>query len=113
MMPLKQLKQARTAGHFDGDPRSREDVDFMLEHWTPVEGRTDRYSCDQFDAQARMCRAQQAKPPVCRDYPWYLAEPAPERAAALPPQCSYLLDVPPDLRPDGARPLIPIEVIHL
>lgn len=109
---LEQFTAARAAGDYDGNPRMIEDVDFMAAHWTPLPEQPDRYACDQFDVATRTCMAQDSKPPVCRDYPWYQQDPRPDRAAALPTQCSYLLDVPPAQRPEGARPLIPIEVIR-
>lgn len=111
MDSLERLVSARDAGRYDDDPRSREDIDFMAAHWTPTPEQSDRYACDQYDPEARACRAQETKPPVCRDYPWYRDGPTQERASALDPRCSYLLDVPPPVRPEGARPLIPIEVV--
>jgi Fe-S-cluster containining protein len=112
MQGLDRLVKDRAEGRYADNPRHCEDVDFMAEHWTPVPGQPGRYSCDQYDSEARACRAQESKPPVCRDYPWYLEGPSALRAGALDPQCSYLLDVPPAARPAGARPLIPIEVIR-
>lgn len=111
MDSLERLIKARADGRYDDDPRSREDIDFMAAHWTPVTGQPDRYDCDQYDPRERACRAQDTKPPVCRDYPWYGEGPTPQRAAALDPQCSYLGDVKPEHRPEGSRPLIPIEVV--
>jgi Fe-S-cluster containining protein len=93
----------------------RYNLDFAAEHWHPRGQRPDghlEYTCDQFDPDTRLCRAGDARPPVCAHYPWYGAGPTPHRAADLYPRCSYLLDVPAADRPQGARPLIPIEVIR-
>lgn len=81
---------------------------FILEHWTEID-RTDggaSYSCDRFDPVTRQCGDHEARPDVCRRFPWYDEEP---RADLFPPdsRCSYLLEVPRWQRPD-ARPLIPI-----
>jgi hypothetical protein len=87
---------------------------FAAEHWhrreDSEEGRR-VYDCDQFDHETRLCLAGDGRPPVCSGYPWYQAGPTAERADGLYGHCSYLLDVPPADRPEGARPLIPIEVI--
>lgn len=53
----------------------------------------------------------EGRPSVCRDFPWYGEHPIERRARSLDKGCSYLLDVPPAMRPEGARPLIPIEVV--
>ena len=46
---------------------------------------------------------------MCRDYPWYGDDPVTSgRGRDLYRECSYLADVPPSQRPEGARPLIPI-----
>jgi Fe-S-cluster containining protein len=89
---------------------------FAAEHWHQ-RGEPDgdgwvRYDCDQFDPDTRLCAAGDGRPPVCRYYPWYIDGPTAERAGGLHPQCSYLLDVAPAGRPEGARPLIPIEVVR-
>ena len=97
------------------DDRFSKDLRFIREHWTrtgeTAEG-TPTWSCDRFDATHGLCTAQDDKPPVCSLFPWYPERSRPEIADRLPLQCSYLGDLPPDQRPDGARPLIPIEVIH-
>ena len=68
--------------------------------------------CDAFDPATRLCTAQENRPPVCRDYPWYGKDPAGSGSGPLLyRECSYLADVAPDQRPDGARPLIPLTVI--
>lgn len=54
----------------DPDGRWREDADFIAAHWTP---REDGCTCDMFDPATNLCTAQDGKPPVCRDYPWYSA----------------------------------------
>jgi Fe-S-cluster containining protein len=103
-----------------------DDDRFIAAHWHPVSGwcgaegggqaapgvvRLD-LRCDAFDPATRLCTARENRPPVCRDYPWYGDEPATSsRAATLYPGCSYLADVAPSLRPDDARPLIPLTVI--
>lgn len=89
---------------------------FAAEHWhrrdTADEDGWVAFDCDQFDRGTRLCRAGDARPPVCRRFPWYGDGPGGERAASLFPWCSYLLDVPAAQRPEGSRPLIPIEVVR-
>lgn len=93
-----------------------ETITFAREHWRR-RGELDgdgwgRYDCDQFDPELRLCSAGDARPPVCRYYPWYADGPTSGRAATLHPRCSYLAEVPPEQRPEGSRPLIPIEAIR-
>lgn len=89
---------------------------FAAEHWRrrgePDEDGWIAYDCDQFDTDTRLCLAGESRPPVCSYYPWYLDGPTPGRAFGLHSWCSYLLDVPRADRPEGARPLIPVEVVR-
>jgi hypothetical protein len=89
-------------------------IRFIRDHWTRSGTHPDGthlWNCDQFDPVHRLCLAQDAKPPICRDYPWYHGKIG-FLSENLQPKCSYLLDVPPDRRPARARPLIPVEVIR-
>lgn len=109
---LERLAQWRADGSYDDRPEQVYNIDFMVRHWHPNPPREDgevSFSCDQFDPVHRLCLARDTRPPVCRDYPWYGA--APRDGVLTNPRCSYLLDLKPDERPDGARPLIPIEVL--
>lgn len=85
----------------------RENADFLAAHWKPVSDET--CACDMYDADSRLCMAQDSKPSVCRDYPWYGREP--DDGTFLPLQCSYWADLPRDKRHEDARPLIPLTVI--
>ncbi len=87
----------------------RQDADFIAAHWTP--DGDDGCKCDAFDSSAGLCTAQDAKPPVCRNYPWYGRGPDPGDAETMHSQCSYLADLPRGKRPEGSRPLIPLTVI--
>jgi Fe-S-cluster containining protein len=98
-------------------PGSRNAVDlaFIRAHWRHdglIVNGEQTWTCDRWDADTRECTAHDERPPVCRDFPWYQETPGPQRAAALPPQCSYLGEVPSGQRPAGARPLIPVTVIR-
>jgi Fe-S-cluster containining protein len=92
------------------------DLAFMLEHWTQVGLKlvdgTSRYAyrCDRFDEISRTCTAHSDRPPVCSDYPWYSHGPIAGHLSN--PRCSYLLDLPPDQRPENAYPLIPLTIIQ-
>lgn len=88
---------------------TRQDADFLAAHWKPIDDKT--CACDAYDREARLCTAQDSKPPVCRDYPWYGRDPGSEDGKGMPLHCSYLADMPPDKRPEGARPLIPLTVV--
>lgn len=97
---------------YDPDGDLRADVDFIADHWHEIDGYPGNYRCDRWDPATLLCTAHDERPPVCRNFPWYGAEPGVARAASLDSACSFLLDVPPAARPEGARPLIPIEVIR-
>jgi Fe-S-cluster containining protein len=82
-------------------PRMREDALFIDANWTVLRkyesatGPGVYMECNYFDSEARMCRAGPARPPVCRDYPWYGREPGDIKPAnSLPPRCSFWADVP-------------------
>jgi Fe-S-cluster containining protein len=98
-------------GTEDEGPNAR----FITEYWHPAgEAEVDGWMpvrCDAFDPQTRLCTAHENRPPVCRDYPWYDDGPTAERGGHMGGQCSYLADLPPDQRPEGARPLIPLSVV--
>jgi hypothetical protein len=113
MPGLAQRVALRMQGDGATDARWCADVDFMEQHWKELPDDPDHYSCDRFDPTTRLCTDQEGKPPVCRDYPWYRrgAKGREDYARGLPSRCSYLLDVAPGKRPEGARPLIPIEVL--
>ena len=100
---------------FQTSAPTRQTADFAAKHWhlrTDSPEDASHYDCDQFDPGTRLCLAGDDRPPVCSRYPWYGDGPTAERAVDLYRCCSYLLDVPPADRPEGARPLIPIEVIR-
>ena len=94
---------------YNPDGRMRADADFVAAHWT--ENCDGYWTCDAYDPERGTCTAHEDRPPLCRDYPWYGREPDAEGASHLYKQCSYLADLPPDQRPEGARPLIPLAVI--
>lgn len=104
----------------DGDASQRAvlagNLAFIAAHWQlagPVED--DGWApvrCDAFDPASRLCTARENRPPVCRDYPWYGREPSPDHSTVFSLRCSYLADLPPADRPEGARPLIPLAVIN-
>lgn len=86
---------------------------FLLEHWHQLDEEDNgHYRCDMLDPVHRTCMAHDSRPQVCSGYPWYGREPSPKVIFARDTQCSYLLDLPPSQRPEGSRPLIPIEVIR-
>ena len=92
---------------FTPGSRMREDANFLAAHWKPVSDTT--CACDMYDPESRLCTAQDSKPPVCRDYPWYGREP--HDGVDFPLQCSYLAELPRSQRPEGSRPLLPLAVV--
>lgn len=104
------------AEHPDDPPPPGSDQAFILAHWDEYE-RYDggaRYRCDRFDPDTRQCTAHDDRPDVCRNFPFY-GRPGDGAQLEVNPDgasCSYWADVPPDLRLDGVRPLIPIEVLR-
>lgn len=99
----------RAVCRFDPAGRYRTDVDFIAAHWAPIDDKT--VACDAYDPETALCTAHENRPPVCRDYPWYGREPSEDTRTDLDPHCSYLADLPPDKRPEGSRPLIPLTVV--
>lgn len=97
--------------------RSAEDwwtnADFILRHMTPtgLGDRTQSHApqvhlrCDFYDKAARSCTAYELRPPMCTGYPWYGADPSPERAERTPPSCGYRAEVglPVSIRPKRKR----------
>lgn len=115
---LHEVFTAQVAAARRDDVRDQPNAVFIAQHWHPVSARVDPdgvvrmdLRCDAFDPETRMCTAREKRPPVCREYPWYGDDPA-DVARYLHPECSYLLDVQPSARPEGARPLIPITPVR-
>ena len=69
------------------------------------------WTCDAYDPGHQECTAHDARPPLCRGFPWYGDGPSAERAGRVHRECSYLADLPPGDRPEGSRPLIPLTVL--
>ena len=59
---------------------------------------------------ALICTAHDARPDVCREFPWYGDVIKTGARFSATTRCSYLLDIAPHERPEGARPLIPITI---
>lgn len=91
---------------YDPAGHKRADADFVAAHFT--EHCDGYWTCDAYDPERRECTAHQDRPPLCSGYPWYGDEPSAERAERVHQECSYLADLPPADRPEGARPLIPL-----
>jgi Fe-S-cluster containining protein len=87
------------------------DCVFLASACRPVgaEGDVILLECANYDTAHQACRAYDRRPPVCSNYPWYGGEPG--SSQWIERNCSYLLDVPPSERPEGARPLIPLTPI--
>lgn len=93
----------------------RLNADFITRHWHETsrdEAGAPRYGCDRFNAATRLCEAREGRPPVCSGYPWYHHGVRSGVITKEGSRCSYLLDLPPADRPEGARPLIPVEVLR-
>lgn len=98
-------------------------VRFAAEHWTEItrDDETVTLRCDQYDPGTKMCMAHDDRPPVCTDYPWYGVDQRgdeavrklamADRAQHIGRNCSFQLDIPPEDRPAGSRPLIPIRAL--
>ena len=73
---------------------------FAAAHWRAT-GQRDSdgrhaYACDAFDTGSRLCTAHDARPPICRGYPWYGGPPN-AAEPTLPARCSYRADLVADL----------------
>lgn len=100
----------------DSSVENRENAEFMLKHWRRItkaeahrlqpylEVFNDQpiifWRCDAFDYTTRRCTAYDARPPICRDFPWYTYGPNTYGLAGLP-RCGYWVDVPEEQRPVG------------
>lgn len=90
----------------------------FIRRWMEPTGEVERvgsevrqvWRCLKFDPVERLCTAHDERPEMCSGYPWYGREPG---VGGMPHEkhCSYLLDLPPDQRPEEARPLIPLTVL--
>ena len=126
MMP--QSRAQILAAVKSGEVKSRRwnrEMQFILRNWTWTgerthwwdakgrEGHSWHVQCAKYDRHLRRCTAYDSRPAACRGFPWYGQDPllSVDAMAMNTPQCSYFLDVPAHLRPAGARPLIPIEVV--
>ena len=97
--------------------RYARDAAFML-RWMRPTGDVERqgdmvrqvWTCDAFDPVHRLCTQHADRPEMCAGYPWYGREP--HEGVIREPDCSYLADLPPDRRPAGSRPLIPVTVVR-
>lgn len=110
---VRQLAEADVAAD------TRENCEFLLAHWTTTATLvraedadvTVGYEvrCDAFNRETRECEAHDARPPVCRGFPWYgrAATDVEGRAPvadSLSPRCSFNQDVP-------GRALLPLTVV--
>jgi Fe-S-cluster containining protein len=107
----------------DGYVRTWLNANFLFEHWHIVarsEAKT-TFSCDAFDAEARLCTAHDGRPPICSGFPWYgktTEELGPVASAARLkhfgdadglrglPRCEFWADLEPELRPEGWEPVL-------
>jgi Fe-S-cluster containining protein len=77
-------------------PEERATLVFARDHWTwtgqedPTAGWS--YRCSFFDPASRLCTAHEHRPPVCRGYPWFGAEPR-RGLPLLPQRCSHWADL--------------------
>ena len=94
---------------------NRANSEFILAHWrggrrASKDGRTKGWTCDQFDSASRLCLAHDARPPLCRRFPWYDNEPTAEKLADLP-RCSFWADVAVPVSPPSLRVAEPEEQV--
>jgi len=105
--------------------RAKRDLMFMLRNWTWTgeyshkwiagqETFSHHVQCAKFDRETRLCGAHEQRPFTCRGFPFYDHDPMDVVPGMTDThsQCSYMLNVPRESRPPGARPLIPIEVVQ-
>ena len=115
--PQEKAKRLLSTGDGLSD-ENRRNYEFMLEHWRVIRPivsargyGTDSYEvkCDQYDRATKSCLAQDDKPPVCADYPWYGRDEDDKEgrrpvAEQLSPRCSFNADVP-------GRQMLPLFVV--
>lgn len=61
-----------------------------------VEGWEHFYECRHYDRETRRCGIYETRPYICSGYPWYNEPPDPRKK--LPDPCSYIEDIPVELR---------------
>lgn len=54
------------------------------------------FECRNYDRETKQCLIYDRRPPLCAEYPWY-GHP-PDHTKSLPDECSYIEDVPVELR---------------
>lgn len=108
------------AADFEDDPDWWRDHVFIAANMRPVGvhgGSRVSLECRFFDRAHGGCRAYERRPPMCSDYPWYGREPTAAQGllsfsvSGSGACCSFVADLPPDKRPPGSRPLIPLTVL--
>lgn len=57
------------------------------------------FQCDQWDADTKLCKAGDARPPICSGFPWYHGKPGERGLHPAFRRCAYWADVKPELRP--------------
>jgi Fe-S-cluster containining protein len=71
------------------------------------------WRCLKFDTERRICTAHNERPQMCAEYPFYGKPPSARNGPNDDElRCSYWLAIDPADRPEGARPLIPLEVLR-
>jgi Fe-S-cluster containining protein len=123
------LVQRVVANPDDFNASAVADAQFITEHWLPDGevtygpdgGGWVHMVCDRFDPLHRRCGDYENRPRICSGFPMYPEDEADNvtpldilkmRAQRMSGRCSYQLDIPPDLRRPGARPLIPVTVLR-
>jgi Fe-S-cluster containining protein len=133
VIPLSATKkQVAQVTRGSGEPENTRSARFILKHWHRIsrptaeainprltrENTDGRYffTCDQYDAEHRLCLAQDTKPNTCSLFPFYGGDPASEggiQTLTPFPRCSYWHAIPRDRWPEDTFPLdyIPLEEV--
>lgn len=106
-------EEIRLTGVLSGEGDAVKSLLFIRDHWTFLrrEGEERLYSCDAFDPETRLCTAHEARPPICRGYPWYgrrREHLGPLSALMLRRYlgCEFWADLSPEIRPEGWAPVL-------
>lgn len=108
---MANLRDGEDGGHSldEQEQRTLANARFLAVHWRPAPGYTrdamPLFACDAFDPVTRLCTAHDARPPICRDFPWYGR---PDRSPRFGPRCSFWADVPLGQRPGAGLKLLPV-----
>lgn len=82
-------------------------AELVIDHWHPLEDDEQRFNCDLFDMETRLC-TNPDRPRICAGFPWY--GDTPDSTDGTPfnnfKRCGFWYDVAPENRPKNILPVV-------